>query len=232
MNTKPRYQIVDELRGVAILLMVAYHFCYDLSYYNFVNFDFYNDPFWLHSRTFILSLFLSLVGISLWLSHSQQIQLNKALKRLALIAFNAALISLVTWYMFAERVVYFGVLHFIIIASLLGLLFVRYRWLCLLAGISLLAMQLFQHTWFDQPWHQWFGMMTHKPATEDYVPLVPWLGVVLLGMYFAYWIPATSRLKIVESINIPFLAKLGQHSLLIYMLHQPILLGILKLFAA
>ena len=232
MGANSRYHFVDVLRGIAILLMVAYHFCYDLSYFNFVNFDFYKDPFWLHSRTFILSLFLSLVGISLWLGHGKHIQLNKALKRLALIALNAALISLVTWYMFTERVVYFGVLHFIVVGSLIGLLFVRYRWMCLLTGITLLAMQQFHHVWFDQPWHQWLGMMTHKPATEDYVPLVPWLGVILLGIYIAYWIPSISKLKSVESINMPLLAVLGQHSLLIYMLHQPILLGILKLFAA
>jgi len=224
-----RYLFVDALRGIAILLMVAFHFCFDLAYFRLADFDFYQDPFWLHSRTFILSLFLLLVGVSLWLAHAQRVRFGKALKRVAVIAANAALISLATWYLFGDRLIYFGVLHFIVIASLLGLLSVRYRWLSLLIGLVLLALNVVQDSWFDQPWHQWLGMMTHKPATEDYVPLVPWFGVVLLGVFLAAWVPILGRYRLASHHALQPLALLGRHSLLIYMLHQPVLMGALQL---
>lgn len=232
MNTAVRYQTVDALRGLAILLMVIYHFCYDLSYFKLADFDFYHDPFWLHSRTFILSLFLVLVGISLWLAHAERIRPVKALKRAGIIAVNAALVSLATWVLFGERVVFFGVLHFIVVASLLGLLFVRHRWAALVAGLWILGMNGYANSWFDRPWHQWIGMMTHKPATEDYVPLVPWLGVVLTGIFVSKWVQVISRRQAMPSAVLQPVAFLGRHSLLIYMLHQPLLIGGLKLLTS
>lgn len=231
LEKKPkRFTILDIFRGVAITLMVIYHFCYDLSYFKLASFDFYNDVFWLHTRTFILSLFLSLVGVSLWIAHSDRIRLDRALQRAGLIALNAGLVSLATWYLFGDRVVFFGVLHFIVVASLLGLLFVQHRLLSLVAGLMLIAMQFIQHPWFDQSWHQWLGMMTHKPATEDYVPLVPWLGVVLVGIYLARWIPVLDQKSAAVNDHLQGLAFLGRHSLLIYMLHQPVMIGILEIF--
>ncbi len=224
-----RFAILDILRGAAIILMVAFHFCYDLSYFKLAHFDFYNDLFWLHARTFILGFFLTLVGVSLWVAHNNRIRLYKALKRAALIALNAGLVSMSTWYLFGDRVVFFGVLHFIVVASLLGLLFVRHRLLSLIAGLSLIGMGAFHFAWFDQPWIQWVGMMTYKPATEDYVPIIPWLGVVFLGIYTARWIPVLNQNCGAINDRLQALAFVGRHSLLIYMLHQPVMIGVLKL---
>ncbi len=224
-----RFEILDVLRGIAIVLMVAYHFCFDLSYFKLARFDFYYDAFWLHLRTFILSLFLLLVGISLWLAHNKEIKFNSALKRAGVIAINAGLVSAATWYLFGDRWVFFGVLHFIAFASLVGLLFVRHRLLSLSIGLLLLAMNAIQHTWFDQSWRQWLGMMTHKPSTEDYVPLIPWLGVVLIGLFIARWIPLVNKKCGVINDKLSALAFMGRHSLIIYMLHQPVMIGILKL---
>lgn len=231
-KTPNRLEILDILRGIAIVLMVAFHFCYDLSYFRLASFDFYNDSFWLHARTFILSLFLLLVGVSLWIAHSDKLKLEKALQRAGIIALNAGLVSVATWYLFADRFVFFGVLHFIVVASLVGLLFVRNRVLSLIVGIVLISMQTIQHNWFDQPWIQWIGMMTHKPATEDYVPLIPWLGVVLLGIFFARWIPVLNLKFGVINSRLHRLASMGRHSLVIYMLHQPLMIGILKLITS
>ncbi len=83
---------------------------------------------------------------------------------------------------------------------------------------------------FDQPWLNWVGLMTHKPATEDYVPLFPWLGVVLLGISVGCWLASRGfePLKPLARGAPTWLTWLGRHSLLVYMVHQPILLGVLR----
>ncbi len=172
-------------------------------------------------------------GISMALASHHNARVRPYYKRLAMIAGCAALISTISYVMFGPRWIYFGVLHFIAVASVLGLVFVRRPRLALLLGIALLTLdRLFQHAVFDQPWLQWLGLMTFKPPTEDYVPLIPWFGVVLLGIFLGQRIshPA-SAIKLARwhstqpLVNILSLA--GQHSLLIYMLHQPLLMGLL-----
>jgi uncharacterized membrane protein len=74
--------------------------------------------------------------------------------------------------------------------------------------------------------------MTHKPATEDYVPVIPWFGVVLIGIFLGNCLQRRPALQFVRTIQLPGslaagLALTGRHSLLIYMLHQPIMLGLL-----
>ena len=230
-----RLQMIDLLRGTAILLMVAYHFCFDLAWFGFADFDFYGSPAWIAFRSIILTLFLGLVGFSLWLAQGERINWRKVTRRTLLIAINAALISAVTWWQFGDRFIYFGVLHLITVASLLGLLFLRFYRLNLVLGISLIALTYYQHPWFDSPTVNWIGFMTHKPLTEDYVPLVPWFGVVLLGMHIAQWMAHTGKLSTLNgpawvSRTGPLLLA-GRHSLLVYMLHQPVLIGVLWLFS-
>lgn len=231
-----RLQSVDVLRGLAITLMIAYHFCYDLTYFGFARFDFFNDPFWLNARTLILSLFLLVAGISLTLATHDGLRLRPYLKRLGIIAGCAALISLTSYLMFGPRWIFFGVLHFIAVASVIGLAFVRRPLPALLCGIALIALdRVYAHILFDQPALQWLGLMTHKPPTEDYVPLIPWLGVVLIGVFLGHriWlrepVPAFARRQSAHPLA-RLLVVAGRHSLLIYMLHQPVLLGGLWLF--
>jgi len=228
-----RLRMIDALRGVAIVLMVVFHFCFDIAYFGLAEFDFYHDVFWLNARTFILGSFLLLVGVSLILANEKGVKLKRVLKRLGIIAGAALLVSLSTWVMFAERMVFFGVLHCIAAASVIGLLFLRAGWLNLLFGIALIGLAVsYQSTWFDVPGRRWIGLMTHKPLTEDYVPLLPWFGVVLVGMAFG---PVLKRLARVlqQSLDIRpvnMLAYAGRHSLIIYLLHQPVLLGALALY--
>ncbi len=229
-----RLLVVDLARGVAIAMMVVYHFCFDLAHFRLARFDFYNDPFWLNFRTLILGLFLLLVGVSLVLATRRRIETRRILARLLRVGAGAALVSLATWWMFGDRFVFFGVLHFIVVASVLGLLFVRRPPMALAAGLVLLLVgNRLQSPWFDQPGWRWIGLMTHKPATEDYVPLLPWLGVVLTGIFIGGWLCRSGRLRALDA-RMPgqrpwarALAFSGRHSLLIYLLHQPLLFGLI-----
>ncbi len=235
MPISSRYQLVDILRGVAIVLMVFYHFCYDLMYFQLVQFDFYRDPFWLNLRTLIISLFLGLVGISLVLAVEHGINTRRYIKRLGLLVLFALAITINSYFMFPGRTTVFGVLHLIAFASVAGLLFVRWPGVSLVVGIGIIMLDRFyQHSVFDQPGLHWLGLMTHKPATEDYVPVIPWFGVVLIGIFLGHQLlrkPAWQFVKTWQSNTVVArgLALAGRHSLGIYVLHQPILFGLLWL---
>jgi uncharacterized membrane protein len=139
----------------------------------------------------------------------------------------AATVSAASYAMFPASGIFFGVLHFIALASLLGLPFARLGVANLALGAAWIAAGLlFSHVWFDQPWARWIGFMTHKPVTEDYVPLFPWFGVVLLGL-FAGRNTKTWPRALLPGLSGRILKLAGRHSLAIYMLHQPVLLGLL-----
>ena len=88
---------------------------------------------------------------------------------------------------------------------------------------------------FDSRWLNWLGLVSHKPATEDFVPLLPWLGVMLLGAAIGLGL-RTHTSSPMANWPSPVWAKplvfLGQHSLGFYLLHQPVFWGLLYLAAA
>lgn len=234
-DPRPRYALIDVLRGVAIVLMVAYHFCFDLNYYRVLSIDFNNAPFWLAARACIVSLFLLLVGVSLHLATRHGLNWSRYLRRLGILVAAAGLVSFASYQMFPQTFIYFGILHFIAVASVLGLAFTNFYWLNLGAGIAALFAGLaFQSSAFDSRALGWIGFMTFKPPTEDYVPMLPWFGVVLLGLFFGRCLFSREPVPQVlrwhpTAIGSRLLAFGGRHSLLIYLLHQPLLLGSLWL---
>jgi len=229
-----RYPAIDALRGLAIAMMFVFHFSFDLSYFGFTQQNFYQDPFWLNFRTLIVSTFLFVMGISLYLAHHQGFRRRSYLRRLTILIACAALVSLSSYLMFPRSMIFFGILHFIAIASILGLFFLRLHWLNLLLGIALIiAGTQFRLELFDHPALQWLGMMTHKPVTEDYVPVLPWFGCVLLGIFAADWSCTRGNLSRFWQWQgrhpvARIMRSAGQHSLLIYMIHQPIFIGVLS----
>lgn len=231
-----RAMLVDVTRGGAVILMIAYHFTFDLNLIAKLGIDFNHDALWLGLRTTIVSLFLLLVGVSQSMAHQRGIERVRYLKRLGLLIACAGLVTLGSKIMFPKTFIFFGILHFIALASVLGLLTLRLYRLNLAAGLSLIVLGArFTHPWFDQPALQWIGLMTHKPFTEDYVPLLPWFGVVLIGQYLGKFLdrsPAGRRVMCWSSVKLParLLALGGRHSLLIYMVHQPVLFGLLYLY--
>ncbi len=226
-----RISMVDEARGLAVMLMVAYHFCFDLNYFRLATFDFYHSPFWLGARAVIVTLFLLLVGISLHLATARGVKSAPFTRRLALLTGCAAAVSASSYAMFPASGIFFGVLHFIAVASVLGLLFRRLGTANLALGAAWIAAGLlFSHPWFDQPWANWIGFMTFKPVTEDYVPLFPWFGVVLLGLFAGRHAEKLPR-ALLPAPSGRVLELAGRHSLAVYMLHQPVLLGLLYLAA-
>lgn len=218
---------VDIGRGIAVILMVIYHICYDLTYFKFIQFDFYHHPFWIYARLFIVSLFVLIAGISLHLATCDGLKVRALTRRFFILCASAALITGVSFMLFNKRFIFFGILHFMAVAGVLGLLFRQWFWLNLITGISLITIGItIQHPFFDRL--KFIGLMTYTPATEDYVPLLPWFGVLLLGLFIGrylsnHWYQRTKH-------HWRPIAWIGQRSLLIYMVHQPLLFGFFYLF--
>ena len=220
---------MDAVRGLAVLLMVGYHSCFDLNFYGQTHFRFNEDPFWLDFRTIIVGLFLCVMGVSLHLAGRGGLCWPRYVRRLVLVSVCAGLVTVGSLFLFRESYIFFGVLHFVVVASLLALPFLRGEGITLVVGLTCIVLgNLVQHPIFDHPAWQWVGMMTHKPITEDYVPLVPWFGVVLVGVWLGRWIGVGwGRLTLPRTMT-P-LVILGRYSLLVYMLHQPVIMGLLYL---
>lgn len=221
---------IDALRGLALCLMIIYHFSFDLTTFNVTATDFNHDPFWLSFRALIVTSFLLLVGVSLVLA--QGASGATFWRRLALIGACAALVSLGSYLMFPSTFIYFGILHCIALSSFLARPFRARPQVAMILGILVIAVGLtFSSPFFDaRPWH-WIGLMTLKPATEDYVPLFPWFGVVLVGIWLADICKRDdfAALRPIGRFAPAWLTFLGRHSLLVYMVHQPLLLALLWL---
>ena len=232
-NKKNHFDIVDVARGFAILLMFAYHFSYDLDYFGFIQQNFATTPFWINFRILIVTLFLMVMGVSLYLASYRGLNKKRFKQRLLLLVVYSLLVSISSWVMFPDAMILFGILHFITLASLLGLRFIRLGIVNLFLGITIILIgQFIEFPVFNLVYLHWIGLMTEIPFTVDYVPLFPWFGVVLIGIYLGQrlsQLPTESFLLRWKSQH--FITQLmrlgGRHSLHIYMLHQPLFLGIL-----
>jgi uncharacterized membrane protein len=237
-RTANRYDLIDALRGVAIVWMTAFHFCFDLTHFGWLKQDFYNDPFWTWQRTAIVSLFLFCAGLGQAVAIDQQQSTRRFWKRWAQVAACALLVTLGSYFVFPQSFIYFGVLHGIA----LMLIVVRFtsgwgRWLWLAGAVAIAlkfgALELHKawpgEAFLDSRLWNWLGLIGQKPRTEDYVPLIPWLGVMWWGMAAGQGLLRRHRALLVTRLprGTAPLAWLGRWSLSWYMLHQPILFGLL-----
>ncbi|MBI2079866.1 DUF1624 domain-containing protein [Candidatus Micrarchaeota archaeon] len=226
-----RFIEIDALRGIAILMMVLFHFVFDLKFLGIYDIEPY-EGFWLIFQRTTASLFILLVGIGLSLMNQKYG--NNYLtyfKRGLFILGLGFLVTLATYIYPGEGVIVFGILHFIGISILVTPLFFRFNYLNL--GFAALIIFAGFNLWtVDTNLLIWLGLAPEYFYTLDYFPLLPWFGLVLIGLVLGKYfynreepgIELNLKGKLVQS-----LAYLGQKSLLIYLIHQPIILGILLL---
>ena len=227
-----RFDRLEALRGVAIVWMLAFHFCFDLNHFRFIQQNFYRDPVWTWQRACIVSLFLFCAGLGQAVAWRQGQGWRRFWRRWAQVAGCALLVTAGSYLMFPRSYITFGVLHGI--AAMLLLLRLSAgagRWLWLLGLLALCLPLWWRHPWFDAPGPHWIGLVTRKPVTEDWVPLLPWIGVMYWGMASGQWLLAHRPAWMAGSVPAAWqpLARLGRWSLTVYMLHQPIFIGLLML---
>ena len=230
-STGPRFAGIDALRGGALCLMFVYHFAFDLRFYRVIAADFEHDPFWLGFRALIVASFMALVGISLVLADRAGVAPARFWRRIGVIAACALAVSAASWIVFPRSFIYFGILHGIAVASVLARPLVRRPRTALVIGCVVIAAGFgWSNAAFDPGPLSWIGFVTAKPATEDYVPLAPWAGFVFLGISLGHRLARDAFSALAPIAATPgWLRWLGRHSLAVYMVHQPILLGALWL---
>ena len=212
---------IDYFRGIAILLMTIFHLIVDLR-------DFHNGSiqylsgFWYYEGKLSAVLFMFLAGISSRLN-------RRAIKHGIKVLAAALLVSVVTYFFNSDTYVRFGILHFLGVSILLSPILQRLQ---ALGQAALAIVLLVLPTWTDRltvrsglllP----IGITPADFSSMDYYPLVPWLGVFILGLLVGRHVYAQPSSRLPQWRGASGIAWMGRHSLIIYLVHQPILLALL-----
>lgn len=219
---------LDVIRGTAIVLMVIFHFGYDLSLFGYTSYNTNVEIEWRIFRAIIVSGFLLSVGMSSYLAYIDGIRWDKLGIGVGKLAATSILITLVSVYMNPQSWIYFGVIHFITVALPASLLFIHKPYLALFLGLGiivgyisgLLNLQLF--------WEWSVSNINIPKYTVDMVSFIPWFGVVLIGIFVAHL--NLFGLTIKANNLTRLVCWLGKHSLIIYLIHQPILFAGFNVF--
>ncbi len=234
---------IDALRGVAIIMMVIYHFTYDLD--QFGSFDIgANTGNWQRFANLTAFMFVSLVGVSLVLSYTRATArladewslAQKYLLRGVRIFGYGMLITVAVWLFAPGGSIIFGILHLIGLSIIFAYPFLRWPKAALPVGAGLIVLGIFMgYPRVDFPWLVWLGFRPEGIGSMyDYRPMIPWFGVALLGISAGYLLyrngirrfrfPDWSHLGPVR-----WLSTTGRYSLAIYLIHQPVILVVLEL---
>jgi uncharacterized membrane protein len=233
-ETRQRIWEIDFLRGLSIILMVGYHLLFDLGDFRGVErfLGFSTDlstTAWTVAQMFFATLFIVLSGISSTLSRSN---LRRGLRLLAV----SLAVTAVTYVFDPSSAVFFGILQCLAVSMLLyGAAFEKAAPFALTAagaavvgfGAALPALRKALTLRFD--WLLPFGLHSPTFSSFDYFPLIPWLGVFLVGAALGRTLYAPKRSLLPWRLPVTFVNIAGRHSLLIYIVHQPLILGVFYL---
>ncbi|MEM7067706.1 MAG: heparan-alpha-glucosaminide N-acetyltransferase [Pseudomonadota bacterium] len=234
MNQVPRIEFLDWARGVALVAMTIFHFAFDLELLGFQEPGFISQPHWKYFARAIASSFLLLAGFSLFLAHFAGVRWEAWRWRMIKIVAAAVLITIATWFTTPQQFIFFGILHAIAFASIAGLMFLRFNaWLIAALAVTVFTIgRIYESVLFDHWIWWWTGLSQTTIISSDYVPVFPWFSAPLLGIAAAKlamqhgWLDPLSKPKFNSRLS-RLLKFLGRNSLVYYLLHQPILMGIL-----
>lgn len=238
MKKPRRVELLDEVRGLCILLMVAYHAAYDIVYLFEVDIPAFHWPILSVAQPLVAGTFIFISGIACRYSRSN-------LKR-GFIALGLGLaISLVTFVFMPGQMIWFGILHFLgtamILFALLRPTLDRFSVFGGTAVCALLFLLLFRlpSGYIGIPYlaelalpaamyrFQWLAPLGLGGSGADYFPLIPWLFCFLAGSFVGRSFVSGDMPEGFYRPHVPFLSKVGRHTIIIYLLHQPVVYGVL-----
>lgn len=229
-----RIPAIDVARGVALVAMAVFHFGWDLENFGIARPNMTLEPQWTYFARSIAASFLMLVGLGAWLAHHNGLAVYSFAKRVVFVGGSALIITIATYYATPDGFIFFGILHNITLSSLLILVFLR---LPLLVIIAFAALVLYAPYWartplLDGPIWWWSGLSQITPKANDYVPVFPWFGWVLAGLALAKLFSAFDIWQKLAQFEFSgaigkMLRFFGRNSLIFYLLHQPVMIGML-----
>jgi len=241
-----RIEIIDALRGLSVVMMVIHHMLYNSA-------EFLGAPWWLFTNPVFDFLQVIFIGIFVFLSGVSS-RFSRSNVRRGLIAIALAVgISIATYII--GMPIWFGILHLLgicmvffgltrkfwdmiprmaspiifialIAASALARAFVELTSESLWTRNILLVLGWQQPDLFDitlLPWQEGFVL-----GSFDYQTILPWLFVFLLGAWAGIYIRERRLPERFYEQRVPFFPMVGRRALPIYILHQPILYGIVQ----
>lgn len=239
-----RFWEIDCLRGLAVVLMLAYHFLYDLDFFGLDDIELRSGTFFYMGRGAAF-LFILISGTALSISRSRDLEsrisgkltenFSKYLRRGLRLFSMGLIITGITWIFFPGQYILFGILHFFGLSAVIAYPFLKYEEKNLLFGLffGIIGLYLKDRT-FGFSALLWLGLRPEGFVTLDYFPLFPWFGVLLTGIFLgnSLYKSGNRQFKIPKAdkflLQKPF-SWIGKHSLSIYFIHQPLFLGILFL---
>lgn len=238
MDEQRRYSLIDAIRAVAVINMILYHLCYDILYF-FTDRMTTNatDPFPVWERMICVT-FIVISGVSINFS-------RRGYRRGIIVGLCAMLITLATYIFTPQMTIWFGILHFLCIAMLLTtalrplldkldplvgmiLSFVLFM-LCYgiptgFIGIFSFPLLSLPEALYRYKWLSILGFYSKDFFSADYFPILQWIFLYHFGYHLWRFLKA-KQLDRFFFRRIPVLDLIGRHSLMIYMIHQPILYG-------
>ena len=244
IKQKPRIHLIDELRGFAIFCMVFFHAFFTVGFIFEAHWGQQLFYFFAPAEPYFAGLFILISGVACNLSHSN---LERGVK-LALVALAVTLVTYLAKDIIGEHnLITFGILHMLACCMLLYGLINKYlklvpSWLGILLNVLLFVLTFqvakgsigipFLFTvnlpgeWYSTSFLFMFGLTTKGFISSDYFPLLPWLFLFFAGTYLGRIGIKRKFPKFMFRRYVPFFGFLGRHSLLIYLAHQPVIIGL------
>lgn len=238
-----RVYLLDELRGFLILFVVWYHFMFDLNLFG-INIDWFFSPAMNNLRNFFVALLVMISGVS---SHFSRNNLRRGVRTLLL----AMALTVVTAVFMPSELILFGILHFFGAAMLLYALLKKplskippvwgfvgsillfcvtfdvYYGFLGIAGLGwTVTLPAFL---YDQPWLFPLGFRSAGLVSADYYPLIPWFFLFVSGGFCGDAVKSGRFPAFFYRSHSRVLAAIGRNTMPIYMLHQPIIYGVMYL---
>jgi uncharacterized membrane protein len=230
---------VDIARAVALLMMLLYHLLFSIWYFGMAEIEVLTG-FWRIFAYTTAALFVMIAGLSLTLSEAAQRGRGRSGKECATTIARRGLlligwglvITVVTLIVFPGSPILFGILHLIGTGTILAIPFLRHPRVAFVAGTVAVLLGPLANAIPGPLWLIWLGPHPADFATLDYVPLLPWFGVLLIGVAFGGLLfPGGERrwhLPVLPAWTSP-LAWIGRHTLALYLVHEPIIVAVLLL---
>lgn len=216
-----RIDELDSLRATALVMMLVLNFVTDLNHFGIMNTE-TGDQWWWMARI-AASLFVGISGVSYFLAHRLEYDFTKTSGRTQRLIFWAFVITIITYIFEPSAYVRFGVLHLLALASIVAFPVARKPEFALGIGLILLIIPLSSNSNLV-----WLGLRETGFIAVDYFPLNPWLGIFFIGLALASRIYPEGK----PLTEIQWPEKwlwFGRNTLTIYVIHQPILIGLLVL---